>query len=36
LRHSPWFGIIASRSGVDWREDGWVIPAPILAVLLGG
>jgi predicted AAA+ superfamily ATPase len=36
VRASPWFGIVASRSGVDWRSDGWVIPAPILALILGG
>lgn len=33
---SPWFGVVASRSGVDWRDDGWVVPAPVLALLLGG
>ena len=36
LRSSRWFGILASRSGLDWRTDGWVIPAPILALILGG
>jgi hypothetical protein len=36
MRASPWFGIVASRSGVEWRSDGWVIPAPILALVLGG
>jgi predicted AAA+ superfamily ATPase len=36
LRATRWFGILASRSGVDWRDDGWVIPAPLFAVLLGG
>ena len=30
------FGVGASRSGVQWREDGWVVPAPILALILGG
>lgn len=35
ISHSPWFGIVATRSGVDWRESGWAIPAPILAILLG-
>lgn len=32
---SPWFGIIASRSGVEWRDDAWIIPAAMLALLLG-
>jgi predicted AAA+ superfamily ATPase len=35
IRASQLFGIIASRSGVEWREDGWVIPAALVALLLG-
>lgn len=35
LSRSPWFGIVASRSGVEWRDNGWAIPAPVLALLLG-
>lgn len=35
IRASPWFGVLASRSGLDWREDGWVVPIPILVLLLG-
>jgi hypothetical protein len=35
ISHSRWFGVIASRSGTDWRDPGWIIPAPILAILLG-
>lgn len=33
---SPWFGLLASRSVVEWGRDGWVVPAPILALALGG
>ncbi len=36
IHASPWFGIVASRSGLEWREDAWVLPAPILALVLGG
>jgi predicted AAA+ superfamily ATPase len=36
LRASRWFGIVASRSGVEWGERTWVIPSPILALILGG
>jgi predicted AAA+ superfamily ATPase len=36
IRASGRFGIVASRSGVEWRDDGWVVPTSILALLLGG
>jgi predicted AAA+ superfamily ATPase len=36
IHASPWFGIVASRSGLEWRDDAWVLPAPILALVLGG
>ena len=35
IARSPWSGIIASRSGIEWRPDGSVIPAPLLALVLG-
>ena len=31
---SPWRGILASRSGLEWRDQAVVIPAAFLAVLL--
>ena len=36
LAASPWQGVIATRSVTEWRDDVWAVPAPILAVLLGG
>ncbi len=36
IRTSHLFGVIASRSGLEWRDDGWILPAPILALVLGG
>jgi predicted AAA+ superfamily ATPase len=36
IRASRFRGVLASRSGVEWRDDTWVIPAPILTLLLGG
>lgn len=35
ITRSPWFGILASRSVPEWHQDGWIIPAPILTLLLG-
>lgn len=36
IARSPWFGIVATRSGLEWGDDAWVMPAPILVLLLGG
>lgn len=36
LRASPWWGVVATRSGVEWRDDAVVLPAPLLVLLLGG
>jgi hypothetical protein len=35
-RASGRFGVVASRAGVQWRDDGCAVPAAILALLLGG
>ncbi len=32
---SPWFGILATRSGIEFGEHAWAVPAPILALILG-
>ncbi len=36
LRASPWRGVLATRSGIEWRDDVVALPAGILAVLLSG
>lgn len=36
VRATGRFAIVASRSAVAWRDDAWVVPAPILALILGG
>lgn len=33
---TPWNGIIASRSATHWEEGLSVLPAPVLALLIGG
>jgi hypothetical protein len=36
IASSPWFGLVASRSATEWRDDAWIVPAPIVALTLGG
>lgn len=36
LRATEWTGIVATRSVTDFSTDASVLPAPILAVILGG
>ncbi len=36
LRASPWRGVMATRSVVEWGDDVVALPAPILALLLEG
>lgn len=33
---SPWFGVLATRSGADERPEGLAVPSPILSLLLDG
>ena len=33
---SPWFGVMATRSGADERPEGLAVPSPILSLLLDG
>lgn len=35
FQNTPWHGIVASRSTTHWEERISVVPAPILALLLG-
>ncbi len=36
LAASGWHGVIATRSVTQWRGEVWAVPAPILALILGG
>lgn len=36
IRTSPWTAIVATRAGIEFGDDALVVPAPVLAVMLGG
>jgi predicted AAA+ superfamily ATPase len=36
LRAGPWQGVLATRSGIEWRDDVVALPAGVVAVLLSG